>query len=495
MNVADLLDAHAHRRAFAVAVLTESATVHFGLLDRLVWLQAGRFARLRPPTGAAIMLSFRDQLTHLVASLAAFRAGIAQISVPAGAPEALTRPLIERTSAALVACDDAQVAAGHGIPWVQLDLAELRSDRASVDPAARREAPDEPALYVPGSGTTGAPRIITYTARGFLASIARCMRVRPIARDERHLSLSSIDYYTPRRRTIACLGAGGAAVLLDAPSAALEACDRLAVDHLTMAVPQAWQLARVVPGEHAGGPRLPRLRSLEVGSAPVSESLRARLRAALSAETRIVYGANECGEISIATPEMQLLHPGCVGRACDGVELQVVDESDRELPPLNTGRVRVRAEGIFAGYLNEAEATAQVLRDRWYYPGDLGHLTPDGTLIFDGRSDDLMIFDGINIYPREIEAVLEEHHAVTEAAAFPVPSRLHHHLPVAAVQASSAVTEQELLRFCRERLGVRAPARIAIADELPRGPGGKVLKRRLAARFAAAQKDAGAASE
>jgi len=113
------------------------------------------------------------------------------------------------------------------------------------------------------------------------------------------------------------------------------------------------------------------------------------------------------------------------------------------------------------------------------YPGDLGVLTDDEQLIFKGRADDMMLFDGINIYPAEIEAVLAAHEAVGEAAAFPLKSEVHQDIPVAAVTLRAPVTEGELLAFCRARLGARTPQRIVAVEEFPRSPAGKILKREL----------------
>ncbi|MCL4744598.1 MAG: fatty acid--CoA ligase family protein [Burkholderiaceae bacterium] len=480
MNVADIIDQHARERAFAVALLTERWTISFGALDQMVWWLAARIARLELPAGAAIALSFRSQALHAIASLAAFRAGIAQISIAAESPELLGRALILRTAAAVVLSDDAAMVNRYGITVVAVDANEMFIAQGAIDRGVRRVGPDAPALYVPGSGTTGEPRIITYTTRGLLGLLERERAIWPVRRDERHLMLSSFDYFTSKRHTFAFLAGGGAAVFLDQPTAIYELCDRLAVDHLSMVVPQAWRLLWLLRGMRAHGSRLPRLRSLILGGSPVSEQLRRRLRASVSANTWVRCGMNEFGQATIATPEIQDLHPGSVGRPCSGVEIEVVDDDDRPLPRGTAGHVRVRGEGGFSHYLGDPEATARALRGGWFYPGDLGLLTSDGTLVFKGRSDDLMIFDGINVYPREIESVLEQHPAVVEAVAFPLASTTRNQLLAAAVEVSVAVDESELRAFCRERLGVKAPARIVVADRLPRNASGKVLKRELA---------------
>jgi acyl-CoA synthetase (AMP-forming)/AMP-acid ligase II len=99
-------------------------------------------------------------------------------------------------------------------------------------------------------------------------------------------------------------------------------------------------------------------------------------------------------------------------------------------------------------------------RDGWFEPGDLATLDVDGQLVIHGRADDMMIMNGINIYPVEIERILERHPAVETAAAFPLPSGVHGQIPVAAVElrAGMRCAGGELVAFARDALGVRAPA-------------------------------------
>jgi len=95
----------------------------------------------------------------------------------------------------------------------------------------------------------------------------------------------------------------------------------------------------------------------------------------------------------------------------------------------------------------------------------------------------MMMYNSINIYPREIEQILETHPAVIEAAAFPIPSEENYQVPAAAVATRQKIDERELLALCREHLGNRAPRSVLILDALPRNASGKIMKRELAARF------------
>jgi acyl-coenzyme A synthetase/AMP-(fatty) acid ligase len=123
--------------------------------------------------------------------------------------------------------------------------------------------------------------------------------------------------------------------------------------------------------------------------------------------------------------------------------------------------------------------------DGWFVPGDLASMDANGILRVHGRKDDMMIMNGINIFPAEIERVLESHPAVGAAAALPLASTMHGQIPVAAVELREghACTSAELVAFARAALGVRTPRWIEILPALPRNALGKVVRRELAGRF------------
>jgi len=137
-------------------------------------------------------------------------------------------------------------------------------------------------------------------------------------------------------------------------------------------------------------------------------------------------------------------------------------------------------------YLNDDEATERAFKDGWFLPGDIGKFTPDGQLVFLGRADQMMIMDGINIYPAEIEAVVGRHPAVRDSAAIPLRSPLHQDIPVCAVALHSGkvASETELLEFTFQRLGSRYPRRIILLEEIPRTKQGKLLLNELSQEIA-----------
>lgn len=475
--------AQAGTTPYAPAVVTERSSLTYAALvaaiDRLDALTA---ALPVVREAGCIGLSFTNPLNHLVATLFALRIGKTQITVPPQVPAQWTE-LLAVSGVQCILCDHRNPLPVD-VPRAVIDPQPLYRNAAWPLAAAHEIDAAAPALRVPGSGTTGRPRLIEYDHGGLLACIRRDQRFRPIGPGSRHLSVTNIGFYTAKRRALGCLVAGGTIVLREQPINTVDLCDRAAVDHLSVVVMQAEDMVASLPPEPAA-PRLPRLASLVVGSAPVSEALRRTLAARITPHVWVTYGSNEFGEATCAPPDVWERHPGSVGRPLEGVDVGIVDAAGAPLPAGQPGRVRLRGAGMFTRYVGDPAATSAAVVDGWYFPGDLGSLTPDGVLVFQGRADDLMIFDGINIYPREIEAVLEAHPAVREAAAFPITSQRHTQIPVAAVVVSEAVSEGDLVAWCRRQMGARAPHAIAMHASLPRNEAGKVLKRELAAGFSA----------
>jgi len=478
-----LIRAQAGATPYAPAVVTERSSLTYAALVAAVDRLDALTASLPVVRQAGCLgLSFTNPVNHLVATLFVLRLGKTQITVPPQVPEQWGE-LLAASGVQCILCD-------HRNP-LPLDLPRAVIDPQSLyrnavwPPAAARDIDAAaPALRVAGSGTTRRPRLIEYDHAGLLACIRRDQRFRPIGPGARHLSVTNIGFYTAKRRALGCLVAGGTIVLREQLMNTVDLCDRAAVDHLSVVVMQAEDMVASLPPEPSA-PRLPRLVSLVIGSAPVSEALRRVLAARVTPHVWVTYGSNEFGEATCAPPDVWMQHPGSVGRPLEGVDVSIVDAAGAPLPAGQTGRVRLRGEGVFTRYVGDPEATRAAIVDGWYFPGDLGTLTPDGVLVFQGRADDLMIFDGINIYPREIEAVLEMHPAVREAAAFPVPSQRHTQIPVAAVVVSAPVSDADLVAWCRRQMGARAPHAVVVRESLPRNEAGKVLKRELAASFPA----------
>ena len=196
------------------------------------------------------------------------------------------------------------------------------------------------------------------------------------------------------------------------------------------------------------------------------------------------YGLSESASTTTFNRSAEERKVLSIGKPIWGVEVQVVDEDDKALPPgeSNVGEIVIRGHNIMKGYYNNPEATAEAMRGGWFHTGDLAYADDDGFYFIVDRKKDLVIRGGYNVYPREIEEVLYTHPAVAEAAVIGEPDDKLGEEVVAciAVQPGAAVTAEELIAYCKERLAAyKYPREIRFVDELPKGPTGKILKKEL----------------
>jgi long-chain acyl-CoA synthetase len=196
-------------------------------------------------------------------------------------------------------------------------------------------------------------------------------------------------------------------------------------------------------------------------------------------------GPTECAPVTCVNPLDGPRKPGSVGVPVPGVEMRVADEDGRTLADGEHGEVCVRGPSVMKGYWGLGNETAASFFGDWFRTGDLGYRDGDGYFFLVDRIKDLVIVNGMNVYPRVIEEVLYGHPEVAEAAVVGEPHGLHGEIPVAYVVAKpGAALEPPVLReWCRRHLGRHeVPRRVELRDSLPRNAAGKILKRELRRR-------------
>ena len=173
---------------------------------------------------------------------------------------------------------------------------------------------------------------------------------------------------------------------------------------------------------------------------------------------------------------------GSIGLPLPRVEVSIQDESGVELAPNEIGEVCVRGGNVMQGYWRQPEETSKVMRNGWLLTGDIGYRDADGYYYITDRKKDMLLVNGINVYPREIEEVLYQFPGVKEAAVIGKPDLRKGEQPVAFVAPSDGITleEKTLQHFVRERLAdYKIPRKVVILAALPRNATGKILKTAL----------------
>jgi long-chain acyl-CoA synthetase len=320
------------------------------------------------------------------------------------------------------------------------------------------------------SGTMGKPKGVMLSHKN-IGSNAQALAIsNNITRDE--IALSALPLSHSYGLTMAILPwlCGLTSILLrwfDAEDA-LKATERYHVRTMTgvpamyiqmLNHPRAWQY------------NVRSWKRLQTGAAPLPEEVLRAFRQKFSIYLYEGYGLTEASPVvTCQRPELEL-KPGSVGPAIYGVEVKIRDDYEHELPMGSPGEITVRGPNVMKGYLNDKEDTDKALRGGWLHTGDIGYMDEEGYIFIVERKKDLIITGGFNLYPSEVEQVIEKHPAVKEAAvigaADPVQGEVVHAFVV--LERGGEISEADLIEFVRESLiYYKCPKGVTFLDELPR---------------------------
>jgi long-chain acyl-CoA synthetase len=193
------------------------------------------------------------------------------------------------------------------------------------------------------------------------------------------------------------------------------------------------------------------------------------------------YGLSETSPVASFNHPDRDRKPGSIGTPIQGVEMRVVDDDGDEVAQGGVGEIAIRGHNVMKGYWNRPDATAEVLDgDGWFRTGDMATVDDDGYFFIVDRKKDMIIRGGYNVYPREIEEVLYEHPAVSEAAVIGVPDDAMGEEVGAAVVLKAEAGADDIRAFVKDRVAAyKYPRVVWFLDELPKGPTGKILKREI----------------
>jgi acyl-CoA synthetase (AMP-forming)/AMP-acid ligase II len=201
---------------------------------------------------------------------------------------------------------------------------------------------------------------------------------------------------------------------------------------------------------------------------------------ALNPEDHILTGTEE-------EKEKKLKRLASIGKPMSDVEMKVVDEEGKKLGPNEVGEILARGPRVMSGYWKDEEKTAKTIdKDGWVHTGDVGYVDEDGYYFLSGRSSDMIIRAGENISPEELENVIREHPKVEDVAVIGVPDETWGEEPRAVVipKKGEKPTEEEIMEYCRQNLAsFKRPRSVVFADDLPRNPMGKLVKREIREKY------------
>jgi long-chain acyl-CoA synthetase len=496
MNVAQYLERHAAQTPDLVAIRFEGRSISYGQLNS----DANRLACSLRAAGVKaadrVALYLPNVPEFAVAYYAAQKLGAIPVTINAILKMEEVRYLLDDSGASVVLTMDELTG------YVSDDCTALRL-RIVVDPKGAKPGwsaladllaggsdqfesvqrdPEDIAALLYSSGTTGFPKGVSLTQHNIHSNIA----LPPLARysdyrpgDRLATFLPLFHVYGQNYIMNAAFLAGATMVLFSrfVPDVVLRAIGEERITHF-FAVPTIYinLLAMDLSAYD-----LSSLRYEMSAAATMPEEISRRWTERFGRRVFEGYGLTECSPFSCYNDSVEHRF-GSVGRAVDGFELKIFDESDRELPFGEQGEIVIRGDGVMQGYWNRVDESATSLRGGWLHTGDVGRMDKDGYVYITDRVKDMINVSGFKVWPAEVEQYLYKLPGVQEVAVYGVAAGAQGEKVVVAVvlKAGAKLTAEEVIAYCREHIAAyKVPAQVDIVKELPKSPSGKLLKRVL----------------
>jgi long-chain acyl-CoA synthetase len=363
------------------------------------------------------------------------------------------------------------------VSWIEIMTSNASAPEVSFDPA------EDVAVILYTSGTTGHPKGAMLTHRNLIAntcSIRAALKLEP-GIDTFLLVLPMFHAFAATVGMLFPLLHGCTIVPLPRFDPE-QVADTIARTKATifMGVPSMFKVMMRLREEHI--PKFASLKFSVSGGAAMPVEVMKQFEARFG---KLIYegdGPTECAPVTCVNPIYGRRKLGSVGLPVPGVAMKIVDEAGESIPAGQIGEICVKGPNVMKGYWRQPQETQAAFFGDWFRTGDLGTEDEDGYFCIVDRKKDMIIVNGMNVYPRVIEEVLYHHPAVHEVAVVGQPHRLHGEIPVVYIarEPDSELSAPEITAFCREHLGRHEiPRKVVFMSELPKNPTGKILKRQL----------------
>jgi acyl-coenzyme A synthetase/AMP-(fatty) acid ligase len=504
---------HARRDPRAPAIATPATRLDYGQLrDRSLGLAAA-LASAGVEPGDRVVLALPNSPATIIGGLAIGALGAVSVEVDRAWDPEVLRDIVTRTKARVVLLSSrdtrrwSAVLPGTGVqdvwvvhpgrlddgietevgsPSVHLmaeDGVDLERQRPITSP--HQPDPDEVALILFTSGTSGTPQGVLQTVRNLDANTRSIVRYLGLEAHDRAMLTLPLFYCYGRSVLQTHLAVGGSVVLdhrFVFPRVVMEA---IGVERCTgfAGVPLTFEVLR--RQVEVAGVAMPDLRYVTQAGGAMSLDTTDWVRSAFApAELIVMYGQTEAtARLAWLPPQRASDKRGSMGIAIPGVELRVVDDSGTEQPRGVVGHLIARGDNVTPGYMDDPAATTDIIRDGWLWTGDLATQDEDGFLFHRGREREIIKVGGHRVSPGAIEQLLEGHVDVAEAGVCGVPDELLGEVPVAFIVPAVSVPAISAIRdLCRSRLPpTQVPRWFRVVASLPRNTSGKLLRPRLRA--------------
>jgi long-chain acyl-CoA synthetase len=490
MNLAQILTDAAERDPEQIAVKLDDFELGYGLLEQATMRIAGMLRERGVAPGDRVALMLPNVPHFVVVYYGILRAGAIAVPLNVLNKRREVDYYLRDSGAKLIfvwrdfAVEAEPAARDIGCECISIAPGEFEQTLFQTEPVSEmveREA-SETAVLLYTSGTTGTPKGAELTHANLLRNCRASRALFDLGAGV--VVLGALPLFHSFGQTCAmnsCVVSAGMLTLLPRfePVKALEIIERDKVA-VFEGVPSMYGAILNVPDHDRYDTST--LRCCASGGAPMPVELMRGFEAEFNCQILEGYGLSETSPVASFNHPDRERKPGSIGQPIAGVEMKLVDDADNDVASGEIGEIVVRGHNVMKAYWQRPEATADAMRGGWFHTGDLARVDDDGYYFIVDRKKDMIIRNGLNVYPREIEELLYEHPAVREAAVIGIPHDEFGEEVAAAVslKEGATATPEELRNFVKDQLAAfKYPRVVWIVDELPKGPTGKILKREI----------------
>jgi long-chain acyl-CoA synthetase len=489
MNLAVAFAASACRRTDKIALFWGEQEISYSQLLAQTQLAADRLiAQFGIKPGDRVGLWLKNRPEFVPAFLGVLTAGAVAVPINNFLKPAEVSYILNDSGTDVIISDEelathfpALQAARPSLKLLKVDEVGLNAATVSAGPGTTSQrAEAELAVIIYTSGTTGRPKGAMLSHGNLLHNVNSCRIVlETVDADRVTVLLPLFHSYMMTVGMLLPLLTGGAMVLIKSlhPQHHIikEICERQA--SILPAIPQFYRALANSPVPI----KMP-LRLAISGAAPLPVQVLHDFEAKHHIPIIEGYGLSEASPVVTKNPLRGARKPGSIGIPIANVEVSIQDDNGKFLGPDETGEICVRGGNVMMGYWNQPEETAKAMRGDWLLTGDIGHRDADGYYYITDRKKDMLLVNGINVYPREIEEIIYQFPGIKEAAVIGVPDarRGEHAVAYVGLQDGATLDEKALLQFVRRQLAdYKVPRKVSVLPALPRNATGKILKTEL----------------
>ena len=345
---------------------------------------------------------------------------------------------------------------------------------------------DETAILYYSSGTTGVPKIIEYSQKSMMANQAAMISAGCAEPNSVHICVLPLGHTAALNNLVFhCIFTGSTVVLFESfwkiRSNLWDVIQSYKATYMVV-VPTILMAILNTPYKDYNREKVSSMKFIGCGSAFLAKNLQDAFEEKFGIAVANLYGSSETGATHFDNPFEFGRRTGNIGSPLDNVKVKIINEHGNEVQKDEVGEFCIKSPALLKGYFNDRKSYNACFNNGYFMTGDLGYKDENGVYYYVDRKKDLIIKGGVNILPSEIDAVLQAHPAVVEAATIGKPDMLlGENIKSYIILKNNMAIDQKILKtYCKKELGdFKTPTEFEFVDDLPKGPSGKILKKEL----------------